>query len=66
MESLISVLTNVIGFFHDTLRVMSNLGKPLGTVESVAGMIILAVVVAGIAANGPWKRNRRPGENPWD
>ncbi|MBE2284149.1 MAG: hypothetical protein IAE77_11890 [Prosthecobacter sp.] len=66
METLISVLTDGIGFFHDAGRFVSNLAKPLGTVEAVAAMIILAVIVAGVAANGPWRRVRRPGEHPWD
>lgn len=66
METLISTLTQVIGFLHDVGGAISSMAKPLRTVESVAGMIILAVVVAGIAANGPWKPRRRSGEHPRD
>lgn len=66
METLISAFTLVIDFCHRVAKFFSDMARPLNNVETVAGIIILMVIIAGIAANGPWKRRRESGERPWD
>jgi hypothetical protein len=66
METLISVFTMLIDFCHTVAKFFSDLVKPLSNIETVAAIIVLAVIVAGIGANGPWKRRRKSGEHPWD
>lgn len=63
METLISVFTMVIELGHAIAKFFSDLAKPLSNIETVALIIMLAVVVAGVGAFG---RRRKPGHLPWD
>ncbi|MFN0078840.1 MAG: hypothetical protein ACKVY0_20455 [Prosthecobacter sp.] len=68
METLISMFSALIDFFHSVKSFFTDLVKPLSGIwnmETLIVVIMLLVAVAGIAANGLWKR-RKPGELPWD
>ncbi len=68
METLISMFSALIDFFYSVMAFFTELVKPLKgiwNVETLIVVIMLLVAVAGIAANGLWKR-RKPGELPWE
>lgn len=68
MESLISMFSALIDFFYSVMAFFTELVKPLKSiwnVETLIVIIMLLVAVAGIAANGLWRRRKR-GELPWE
>lgn len=69
METLIRMITAVIDFFCGAGEFFSELVRPLNgiwNVETLLVVIMSLVAVAGIAANGLWKRRRKYSERPWD
>ena len=68
METLISLFSALIDFFDRVMTFFTELAKPLSGIwnmETLLVVIMLLVAVAGMAANGLWKR-RKPGELPWE
>jgi hypothetical protein len=68
METLISMFSALIDFFDRVMTFFTELVKPLSGIwnmETLLVVIMLLVAVAGMAANGLWKR-RKPGELPWE
>lgn len=64
METLIRVLTALIDFFCWVTKSAAEWARPVWNVETLFVIIMLLVAVAGIAANGLWKRRRGSGERP--
>ncbi|MEQ1935950.1 MAG: hypothetical protein ABL962_19010 [Fimbriimonadaceae bacterium] len=56
----------MIDFFHGTGKFFSDLGKPFHNVETLIIALMLAVAVAGMAANGIFKPRRKPRDFPWE
>jgi hypothetical protein len=66
MEKLISFFSAVIDFFHGTGTFFKDLGNPFQNVETLMIGLMLAVAVAGMAANGIFKPRRKPRDFPWE
>lgn len=66
METLIQVLTAIIDFFFWVAKSASDSVKPAWNVETLMVIIMLLVSVAGIAANGLWKKRPGSGGRMWD
>ncbi|MCX6836368.1 MAG: hypothetical protein NTX35_00975 [Verrucomicrobia bacterium] len=56
----------MIDFFHGTGTFFKDLGNPFQNVETLMIGLMLAVAVAGMAANGIFKPRRKPRDFPWE
>lgn len=65
MEKLISLFSALIDFFHGTGNFFKDVGNPFQNVETLIIGLMLAVAVAGMAANGIFKP-KRPRDFPWE